>query len=626
MKEANRFKQRARAAFRLGVGGLCGIAVVIGACGGNDDGQRSTGAGAAGIPSGGQSDGGRPRGGAGQATQSAGGVGEAGASGHAGVPDNAGGEGVGVAGISNAAGEGGETFVPDETSGAGGTAGQGPPVDDRAGLLAYALYDERDRLWVYLARPPVFDQPMPLLEPTSAESSIARWGWSPDGNYIFAVVAASSFEPLLPWLVPVGADGPGRPRPIAGLTQADVVVSWQFAPDGRHLAVFTGSQVLALVDVAHSGPALVADHGVAHSGRWSPDGRHLAYVASVPGGVAELRAVEVGSEPSPVVLSVLAQASPDTGEWSPAGSRLAFRGADGLFVVGFDGTLPDSPLRVDSEDRPARVSTRALWLSDSRILYQGWLEGDLLPALFSVDLEGAQAGLPRVVNTTLGGVSSLSDAPDAVALSPARDHVAFKVIQDDTSRVELYVADVSGEVPGEPKRVELAFGEGAGEVRTFDWSPGGESLLVIADTELEGRGDLYRVDVSAPHAPVELTRGGGGTGLLRSGQPWVAWSPDASSVAFIRAAASNGREQIGWSSARGTDNRLLSAPYPALSLVPAGFSRDGSWFAYTANSGNGFHFAISIEGTEEPTRLAVRDELRFANSLAWQPAGSKSED
>jgi Tol biopolymer transport system component len=531
-----------------------------------------------------------------------------------------------VAGMSNAAGEGGETFVPDETAGAGGTAGQGPTTDERAGLLAYALYDERDRLWVYLARPPAFDQSMRLLEPTSAESSVARWGWSPDGNYVFAVVAASSFEPPLPWLVPVGADGPGGPRPIAGLTQADIVVSWQFAPDGRHLALFTGSQVLALVDVANSGPALVVDHGVAHSGRWSPDGRRLAYVASVPGGVAELRAVEVGSEASPAVLSTLALASLDTGEWSPAGSRLAFHDADGLSVLGFDGTLPASPFRVDSADMPARESPRALWLSESRLLYQGWLEGGLRPALFRVDLEGDQAGLPRVVNPTLGGVSSLSDAPDAVAVSPARDHVAFKVIQGDTSRVELYVADVSGKAPGEPKRVELAYGEGAGEVRAFDWSPEGESLLVIADTEVEGRGELYRVDVSALHAPVELARGGGGTGLLRSGKPWVAWSPDASSVVFIRAGASNGREQIGWSSALGPGSRLLSATYPALSLVPAGFSRDGSWFAYTANTGNGFHFAISIEGTEEPTRLALRDELRFANSLAWQPAGSKSED
>jgi hypothetical protein len=595
------------------------MGLVIAACAGNDDGQRA-GAGAGGSSSGGRSDGGMPRGGAGHAMQSAGGVSEAGAAGHAGVPDRVGGENSGAAGTSNAVGEGGETFVPDDTAGDGGMAGQGPLPDERAGFLAYALYDERDRLWVYLARPPAFEASIPLLAPTSVESSIARWGWSPDGNYVFAVVAASSFEPPLPWLIAVGAAGPGEPRLVQGLAQSEIVVSWQFAPDDRHLALFTGNQALALVDLASSRAATLVDYDVAHSGRWSPDGRRLAYVVSVPGGAAELRAVQVGSEASPAVLSTLPLASLDAGEWSPGGSRLAFRGADGVFVLGFDGTPPDSPLRLDSEDMPGREATRVLWLSESRVLYQGWLEGGLRPALFSVDINGDDAGMPRVVTALL------SDAPDAVGLSPSRTHVAFKVSQGDSSRVDLYVAHVSGEAPGEPKRVELAYSEGAGEIRMFDWSPDGESLLVIADTEVEGRGELYRVDVSALHAPVELKRGGGETGLLRSGMPWLAWSPDSSSVAFIRAGASNGREQIGWSSARGAESRLLSAAYPELSLVPAGFSRDGSWFAYNAYIGNGFQFAVSINETEEPTRLAVRDDLRLASSLAWQPGRSKSED
>jgi Tol biopolymer transport system component len=145
-----------------------------------------------------------------------------------------------------------------------------------------------------------------------------------------------------------------------------------FSPDGTQIAYFEGAgdsgNILWVMNADGSGRRVLIDREYGHVDDlgWSSDGSRLAFDAQYGGGVwivgvdgSGLVEVPKGGEP----------------QWSPTGSRLAFRSAGGIWVINADGS---------GRRQVASVGRDPVWSSDgSRIAYLN--EG----ALYVADLDGA---------------------------------------------------------------------------------------------------------------------------------------------------------------------------------------------------------------------------------------------
>jgi Tol biopolymer transport system component len=112
-------------------------------------------------------------------------------------------------------------------------------------------------------------------------------------------------------------------------------IDW--APDGRRLAYSTNNGDIAVINADGSGHRILDtgdDGGFNHTPSWSPDGRWIAY-ASVQNG--RLSSVYTSrADGSGRRLLARHAAAP---AWSPAGTRIAFRGPERIEFISPDGRL-----------------------------------------------------------------------------------------------------------------------------------------------------------------------------------------------------------------------------------------------------------------------------------------------
>lgn len=233
----------------------------------------------------------------------------------------------------------------------------GPAWSDDGRTLAFSLFTGRQGFVIAAvpgrrpsAAPWTFGDAewMTLPAPTSPDPIPTALdydpSWAPGGRRIVYHDAAGS-------LIILGSDD--SKRVIATGATRDGP-AW--SPDGRLIAFSRCLPSLtrcSLWMVRPNGTALrpLTDGTMnASAPSWSPDGRQLVFEAD--GGLWTMRPRPSGNRPAPRRL-VEAGAGPS---WSPDGEQIAFGRADGVYIVGRDGS---SPRRVAATvpPRPAYLQT-----------------------------------------------------------------------------------------------------------------------------------------------------------------------------------------------------------------------------------------------------------------------------
>ena len=147
----------------------------------------------------------------------------------------------------------------------------------------------------------------------------------------------------------------------------------------------------------------------------------------------------------------------------------------------------------------------------------------------------------------------------SAAWSPDSRHIVF--LRDGN----LYRAPV-----GDPDAVQLT--DGLAGVRAPAWSPGGETVAVMASAS--GSQDVWLVPASGGD-PRQLTSGAMTADEVRFG---VSWSPDGGTVAYVGNKADYRADDVWLADIAAGDERRLTTSIRAISTVPA-WSPDGGRLA-----------------------------------------------
>ena len=323
----------------------------------------------------------------------------------------------------------------------------------------------------------------------------------------------------------------------------------------------------------------------------SPDGRFVAYSAGIFGQMRIfVRQVEGGRK---IEISGAVGGSHRWPSWSPDGARLAFMGADAIYVVAALGGAPDRAVEA-----PGHLLRTPAWSPDGLQLAYTDDRGLWVRAL--------DGGEPRQLVETLAAHSPV--------WSPDGRRIAYV---DENS---TYITDIGNIAPSAIAVVPAA----GGEVRQLTvrtrmhasprWTPDGRGLLFVSD--LGGARDIYQLaltsDARAIGEPMRLT-----TGLNAYS---MSLSADATRLAYSVLLL---RSNL-WSA---PVTRGGATPAAAARQVTAGgqviesvdVSPDGAWLVYDSNrNGNQDIFSLPVAGGD-PVQLTRDPADDFGPS--WSPDG-----
>jgi Tol biopolymer transport system component len=283
-----------------------------------------------------------------------------------------------------------------------------------------------------------------------------------------------------------------------------------WSPNGRTLVLSEANEIYV---VPRRGPERKLTRWVVDSQpRWSPDARRIAFVRG-HGPFDRARSVFVMNADGSGQRELGTGAGP---RWSPDGTEVAFVEArappenDRIFVGAAEG---GSPRAIAEGQSPT-------WSPDGRIAFMRYQ--------FVLEDQGAGGGLDwNIEKSTLLTVrADGSDARVIAAFDRSDGGTAFAPRwSPDGERIALLLRDENGE--GGVLLVDAV----SGAVRTvtdmtpdsMDWSPDGGRLLAVDYL------DVWLVDV-ATGAATKIR----GEAKDDSGVDDATWSPDGTSVAFIR--------------------------------------------------------------------------------------------
>jgi Tol biopolymer transport system component len=356
--------------------------------------------------------------------------------------------------------------------------------------------------------------------------------------------------------------------------------------------------------------------------------------------------------PAAVVSSVRISADGQTLVYQADGETA---GEPDLYAVRFDGPDPDPPVRLSDAQDAAYVVESFLAADGSAAIYGsgtssgGWV---FVEQYYFVDLSGPAPGAPvplgggdtvyggtlsedgsafafieggnaRVVSlrtrpiaaVQVGraaagrqGVQSLALTPDGSAIALAGDLVTADV-------TELFVADLSGAIPGPARRASrplVANGDvdaGVLAIPTYHFSADGKLLAYLADARTDGVTELFVVDVSGglpgENARVSADLVAGGDVMVESGSS--PFSPDGRLIAYRADQLSDDVFELFVVDVSGgvpAEARRINGPLAAGGDVSSyAFAPDGNGIAYRADQ-----------------RADDLVELFYADTSGFQPA------
>lgn len=370
------------------------------------------------------------------------------------------------------------------------------------------------------------------------------------------------------FVVDVASGTPGDPlRVNADLVSGSVSAEPQWSPDGQWL-LYHAAQDLMFTHELHAArltndgpeagvkihPALAvtdfteANGGAANGYDWSPDSSRIRFHGKLGDdtGVFAVDTAALGMADHVNAADGHESVSlNDMAAWSPDSGTVLYQvleTGENLYAVEVSGARPGAPAQINPS--PAVAGGRvvpsagglAFWSPDgSKILYRGDLEADETYELYVTSFAGGVAGATHKVNGTLVAGGNVTDMRSAPFWSPDGSKVLYRADQEIDERFDLYVVDMSGEVPGPPQRVsQLPAGvpdnAPVGGLY-FAWSPDSTRVVYM---ELQSQfeflaGSLWVVDVSgpAPGTPREIRLN---AGIV----PYFGWAPDSSHIAFLR--------------------------------------------------------------------------------------------
>lgn len=363
------------------------------------------------------------------------------------------------------------------------------------------------------------------------------------------------------------------------------------------------------------GPAVkVNDAAVTHVDdfpRWSRDGRRLAYAGSRAAGQdAELFAVEptLAGPGAPVALGrplgaldyVSGNGAFSLGfDWSPDSSRLyhggRHDGVAGVYLV--DPLAPGaSTLLTEPDDGGVHMGLGA-WSPSSDALSYG--AGD---RLFAVALDGAKAQ----VSPPLAGARAQIGRRGYGEWSADGRWLGFQMSTSEGA-TSLHITAMEGAAAGATHRVsgEMVAGGDIDDGAAPYFSPDGKKLLYRADQEVDGRFELYLVDVggAAPGPAIKINQPVAGAGVpSNSSQPgiYLAWSPDSRRIAYLARRVANDAIQELW-----TVDVSGATPGAPVRVGPEATEAAGSVLTWFRWSPDGEAIALLTRTIDDSIRLSL---------------------
>jgi len=278
----------------------------------------------------------------------------------------------------------------------------------------------------------------------------------------------------------------------------------------------------------------------------SPDGDWAVFrIDNVSGTADPYYASDLrGSAPvtATAITPVLSTANCVSFQWSPGSRQLLVSGnllagasnkATDLFLVDFRSGAPAPPVSVT----PVVATTTAdIWSSDPGVKWSFSPDGKKVAYLFDevnqiyelwvADVSGGVPGTPVRVN-----------APLAIPLSSSLDVEEFTWVGNDGI---VYYGDAAGSTsqlhfvnlaaPGGPTSAPLVSNATVSSIDPVIVSPDGKRLLVIDDLVTTGRNELFLIDVTSgtPTAPRRLNLPLTTFGTVASAE----WSPDGNRILY----------------------------------------------------------------------------------------------
>lgn len=446
--------------------------------------------------------------------------------------------------------------------------------------------------------------------PANPNASLSVQGVSADGRTILygGTPTTTAVEAYVTWL-----DETGTPTPPARIHEppdADsyVVGTW-LAPDGARAIYAWGqySQVgvlttdyyaVALSRGTPSTPIALDGGDYVSSGALSPDGRWFAYV--------------------------------ETG---------------GVFIVDLGGATPSAPILLAAIDSDVFVSHMIFAADSSRLAFAADLVANDQFELFVVDTSGATPGEVEKASGPLAPGASVStgglSATPVASFDPSGKKLAYVVDQPSTGPLELFVVDVSGATPGAARRVNdtlVTGGSLASDIFTvgYKFAPDGEAIAYLADQRTDEVVELFVVDVTGDlPGPAQRISGALVTGGDVSG---FQFAPSSNGISYRADQRIDDQMELFYvdlSQAQPSAAQLVNGPLTeGASASGAAFSRDGATLAYTAseNGGAGVHLVDVATGTPSPTRLlmpsayAIQFSHADSDQMFWSSGASGDHD
>jgi len=178
-------------------------------------------------------------------------------------------------------------------------------------------------------------------------------------------------------------------------------------------------------------------------------------------------------------------------------------GADGT-----DGQDADECTTTDNGDGTATVDcpdgSSTTWQIGytGKIVFGADLSANEVDEIFLIDFKGGNPSAPIRLNSDLVSNGDV----DSYTLSEDGNSVVYMADQEMDDRIELYYVDLSGATPAAPQKINTTLATD-GEVHEFRLSADGTKVLYIAEQDTQDLPELYLSDLSSgtPSAPVKLS-------------------------------------------------------------------------------------------------------------------------